>query len=84
MTELRELIQQAIENEYENSFADRTHDASPEALSVSVLGAIEASGRVTVDRARFERLLLAANMAADEWGADSRVGLEPGDLEPLP
>lgn len=41
------------------------------------------SGRVVVDRARFERLRDAAEMAADEWGADSRVGLLPGDLDPL-
>lgn len=53
-------------------------------IADAVLGAIEASGRVVIDRARLERLIDAANMAADEWGAESRVGLQPGDLDPLP
>lgn len=76
MSELKQLIRDAIWR----------HTGSPlvEDYAESVIKAIEASGRVTVDRARFERLLDAANMAADEWGAESRVGLQPGDLDPLP
>lgn len=52
-------------------------------IADKVIAAIGDSGLVVVDRARFERLRDAAGMAADEWGADSRVGLLPGDLEPL-
>lgn len=65
----------------------------------NVLGAIEASGRVTVDRARFERLLRVAESAyeytnapypsGERDSAESRQtkavdALQQGDLEPLP
>ena len=78
MTELRDVVADGMRS------TAQTWPKSYEEIADVVIRAIEASGRVTVDRARFERLLDAANMAADEWGAESRVGLQQGDLEPLP
>ena len=49
-------------------------------VATAVIAAIGDSGRVVVDRARFERLLecaFAYYKVADTWN------LQPGDLEPL-
>ena len=64
--------------------------------SDAALGAIDSSGRVTVDRARFERLLRVATSVHDDLSESNGYGdngnlntcialdaLQPGDLEPL-
>lgn len=65
-------------------------------IADAVLGAIEASGRVVIDRARLERLLRVAIAAHEELSEEAGYGgsgttgtcaavewLQPGDLEPL-
>lgn len=100
MTELRELIAlrmfsdaDAIAVEHGDNpirWEDYQHQDWYYRRADSAIGAIEASGRVTVDRARFERLRIAAYTFKECGGLANlpqtyeEAGLQPGDLDPLP
>jgi len=79
VSELRDVIARAIA-----SAENDTHHRY-EWHAEQVITAIGDSGRVVVDRARFDRIAEALQSLMDEDGwTNELVGLQPGDLEPLP
>jgi len=87
VSELRDVIRNAVIDGGTWPRINREVDE----VTDSVISAIGDSGRVVVDRARFERLLgfAAKQFSAeftdmDEWRNWQNAGIQPGDLEPLP
>lgn len=51
-------------------------------IAMDIIEGIEITHTMVPDE-KWERVRDAAQMAADEYGAESRVGLQPGDLGPM-
>jgi len=91
VSELRDVIREGVKaGMIEQSQCLRNGSVKEifDSTTESVIAAIGDSGRVVVDRARFERLLALATKAVDmmneRWDTDNLFPVEDGDLEPLP
>lgn len=96
MSELRENAARLVEQILTEPNRAKRHLDSY-AVVDAVIGAIEASGRIVIDRARFERSFNVVTAAYEELSESADYGgggtshtcaavewLQPGDLEPLP